>query len=446
MAIIYTDATAPTPEQVSTAQDVADILNSIIPTRPSQSGQLFSSSMASFSAVSPVTLSTVIMVPSDFHAIQLTWFHRGGGGAVVGAKVSVAVTEDIGDLLNNAASSESRKFVVPIKDGVTYNENSANGWNAVTWDGSSTLNLADSGSDDFTWIKSDLIDISSIPIVGANATRFAGYRAVLVRMFAGTEAYSKGGQADWTTTSFTNEAGPNIVLGAALFNDRVTDPASWGVGTTVSIGDDKLLPCIVEAYKSDRSSHNTMIVGDSRFSAGSTEDQTREYRNLSFFLQQAAITAGNKLNTVQLAHPGMPQTTYHPRAMGYLDIGSHVESAVYLAHSINDGIPTAATIAASKTKVLLFLDKCVSKGTIPIFVTAFPLATGYTSDSIFLLDNLRQFIAGLGVRYFDPLTEYGDLNYGWLPTFGTGDSHMTDSGYKDLAENIYTLIKDSWVK
>lgn len=412
--------------------------------RPTQSGQLFNSSQAVFSAVSATTNINLIMVPSDYHAIQLTWFHRGGGGALVGSKVAIASTDDIGDLLNDASSSESRKFVVPIKDGVTHNTYSAEGWQAVTWSGSDTLDLADSGSDDFTFAKSDAINLSSVPIVGVNAGRFEGYRAIIVRAFAGTVAYSKGGQSDWTSTSFIDEVGPNVVLGGARFGDRVTDLSGWDQDDSISIADDKLLPCVVEAYKSDSMAHSTMVVGDSRFASGSTDDPTREYRNMTFFLQLAATEEGNKLTAIQMAHQGIPQTTYHPRAVGYLNDGSFVENAVYLVHSINDGTPTASNIEASKRQTLFFIDECLTKGVTPILVTAFPLATGYTADQLELLEDLSAFVIGLGFRYFSPLATYGDSNGGWLPGFGTGDSHMTDMGYQAFAGELYTIIKTTW--
>lgn len=434
---------------VSTGADVFSTVNGLrqkLSVKPTQSGQLFNSSQAAASAASAVSLVNCIMIPSDYYAVQLTWFHRGGGGALTGAKVAVASTDDIGDLLNDAGSSESRKFVVPIRIGVTHNTYSDEGWQAVTWnDGGATLDLADSGDDSFTYITSDVIDVSSVPIVGVNAGRFAGYRALLVRMFAGTEAYSKGGQSDWTSSAFINEVGPNVILGGARFGDRVTDLSGWDQDDSISMADDKTLPCIVRAYKSDSTARSTLVVGDSRFASGSSEDLTREYRNMTFFLQLAATADSNKLNCSQMAHQGMPQTTYHKRAMDYLDNAGFIENAVYLCHSINDGIPTEANILASKRQTMFFVDKCISKGITPILITAFPLAAGYTPESKALLDEFSVFVSGLGYRYFSPLAEYGDSVGGWLPGFGTGDSHMTDAGYQDLASKIYALIKSSWL-
>ena len=413
--------------------------------KPTQGGQLFNSSQAVFDATSPVTLVNCIMVPADYHAIQLTWFHRGGGGPLVGAKVAVASTEDIGDLLYDANSAASNKYVVPVKNGIVHNNYSAEGWKAVTWNGGApTLDLADSGSNEFTFIKSDVIEMSGVPIVGPHAGRFAGYRAILVRMFAGTGFYSKGGQSDWNGVNFADQCGPNILLGAARFGDRVTDLSGWTENEAVSAGDDKSLPVVVEAYKADGKSHNTMMVGDSRFASGSSEDPIRAYRNTTFFLQQAATADGNLLNALQFAHQGEPQTVYHPRAMGYLDNGAHVEAAVYLCHSINDGTPTEANIEASKRQTMFFVDKCLSKGTIPILITAFPLGTGYTAGQLALLDDLSAFVIGLGFNYFSPLATYGDANGGWLPGYGTGDSHATDLGYQSIASDIYAIIKSTW--
>ena len=406
-----------------------------------KSGQVLSSAGAAYDGSSGVTLVNCILIPSSYNAVRITVAHKGGSGAMTGAKMVVAATDDIGDLLNDANEQASKKFVIPYLEGIAKNEVSEEGWHEVTWGGNATFDIADSGDDNLTYATSDVVEISSREIVGDKASKFEGYTPILIRMYAGTDYYTKGGTADTTRASFISEAGPNIVLMCARYGDNVSNLSLMTDTSAVSIGADKVLPCIVEAYRNNSEAISCMTVGDSRLSSASSELVNQEYRNVPFFLKNVATLDNKKLSVLSMAQPGQVSAIYQKRALDYLNTGGYVDVAVYLINTINDGVPTNESINKAKSRVMLFIDECVQRNITPLLITSFPLASGYTEGQLVLLNDIEQFAEDLGFPFISPLKLYGDSVGGWLPTFGTGDSHMTDSGYEALSTELYGHIK-----
>lgn len=401
--------------------------------------QLLNGNGGVFSAASAVSLAQMIMIPHDFVAIRIGYAHRGGSGPVTAAKILVATTDNIGDL-SQTQTNAARQYLVPVKNGVEYNDISANGWTAATFSGNSELSIADAGTNNFSYAFSDLIPLRSIPLAGSPA-RFQGCFPLLVRMFAGTGQYTKGGMTGFGETSgFIAESGKHLQLGCAKAGDAVTTLSNLVPGSTVSFGDDKSLPIIVQAYTSNGLSRTILTAGDSRF-ASCSEFPSKLYRNLQFFIEQQASAANLDYNCVAVAQGGQTMDAYNQRAIAYMNAGGFANCALYLGYSINDGIPTAAIMQNNKYKLILFVEKCREKGIVPLIVTAFPLGTGYTNESAILLNEFVAFVEAMKVPYLNPLAIYsGNANYGWNPTFQFDNSHMNDEGYRDLAGRCINLI------
>lgn len=401
--------------------------------------QLLNGNGGAFSAASAVTLAQMIMVPHEFVAIRIGYAHRGGSGPVTAAKLLIATTDDIGDL-SQSQTNAARKYIVPTKNGVEYNEISNNGWTAVTFGGNSEMNLADAGANNFSFAFSDLIPLRSIPLAG-NPSRFQGCFPLLLRMFAGTGQYTKGGMTGFGDASgFIAESGKYLQLGCARAGDSVTTLSTLNASSTVSFGDDKSLPIIVQAYTNNGTARTILTAGDSRF-ASCSEFPSKLYRNLQFFIEQQASASSLDYKCVAVAQGGQTMDSYNQRAIAYMNSGGFANCALYLAYSINDGVPTDAIMQNSKYKLILFIEKCREKGVVPVIITGFPLGTGYTNESAALLNDFVTFISALNVPYINALQIYGNgPNYAWNPQFQYDNSHMTDAGYQDLASRCINLI------
>jgi hypothetical protein len=400
--------------------------------------QLLTGNGGAFAAAN-TTLAQMIMIPHEFVAVRIGYAMRGGSGALTDAKFLVATTDDIGDL-TQTQTNPARLYVVPVKAGVVNNTVSADGWQVVNFAGSPTVSAPDAGANNYSFVFSDLIPLKSIPLAG-NPERFQGSYPLLVRMFAGTAQYTKGGMTGFgATDGFIAESGKFLQLGCARAGDSVTTPSGLTEASTVAFGDDKSLPIIVQAYTNAGLAKTILSAGDSRF-ASSSEFSTKIYRNLQFFIEQEASSIGLDYKIVAVAQSGQTMDAYNQRAIAYMDAGGFANCALYLAYSINDGVPTDSIMQNSKYKLILFIEKCRQKGIVPIVVTGFPLGVGYTDVSTALLDDFISFVESLNVPFINPLQIYGQgSNYAWNPEFQFDNSHMTDAGYQDLAQRCIDLI------
>lgn len=410
-------------------------------TRRPYANQLLNGNGGSFAAAN-TTIAQMIMIPHEFVAVRIGYAMRGGSGALTDAKFLVATTDNIGDFSQTQTDS-GRQYVVPVKSGVTYNDISANGWQVVTFSGSATVSAPDAGANNFSYVFSDLIPLKAIPLSG-NPERFKGSYPLLVRMFAGTANYTKGGLTGFgATDGFIEESGKFLQLGCARAGDSVATPSGLTAASTVAFGDDKSLPIIVQAYTNAGAAKTILSAGDSRF-ASSSEFPSKVYRCLQFFIEQQAAEVGLDYKCVSVAQGGQTMDAYNQRAVAYINANGFADASLYLGYSINDGVPTDSIMQNSKLKLITFIEACRAKGIVPLIVTAFPLGTGYTTQSANLLTDFVNFVAALGVPYIDPLSIYGQSpNYAWNPQYQFDNSHMTDAGYQDLAARCIKLISES---
>jgi len=381
-------------------REVAQTVNQFTKRRPIVSN-LMNGNGGSFSA-NNTTLAQMIIVPYEFVAIRIGYAHRGGSGAVTAAKMLVATTDNIGDLSQSQTAS-GRAYVVPTKNGVQDNTISATGWRQVTFSGSNDLNVPDAGTNNWSIVWSDLIQINAEPLRFGDTERFKNCYPLLFRFFAGTAQYTKGGNSSFGETSgYILESGQYLQMGCARAGEFITTPSGWNETATVAFGDDKSLPIIVEAYTSAGNFETVLCCGDSRF-ASSSEFSTKLYRNLQFFIEQNSKLTETPYRSVSVAQGGQQLNAYYQRGDAYVSSGGYANKALFLVYSINDGVPTKSIMDNCKTKAILFADRCRKSGIKPYFITAFPLGTGYTESQLVLLNDLLDFVDKMGYPYLNPL-------------------------------------------
>lgn len=374
----------------------------------------------------------MVMIPVGFSSVRIGYNHVGGSGSIVGAKTIIASTDDIGDLSYDNATAEGRRFTVPTKSSVDYNEVSFNGWHQVTWAGVSELNISDPLVGNRVLVWSDLIDLQSIDMLDVG---YDGYHALLIRHYGGTDVRT-------TTNSFTGQtlpqyfidSGNNIIMNASRSGgDHVTDPSTWGLLNTPSFSSTGNLPLTIEVY-TEKNHRSVLCVGDSRIGQASSSESSEGYKTLFWRIQRDMNSSGSACNTISAALGGYSADEYYDLAIQQLN-NTYATDAVYLIYSINDGLPTDEIIANSKAKTLRFIKRCTEIGVAPLLLTSFPRGTGYTADQLTLLDGVDQFAIDTGYPVLSPLTIYGDTSGVWT-SFNEDNDHMTPAGYDDLSSRI----------
>jgi len=112
--------------------------------------------------------------------------------------------------------------------------------------------------------------------------------------------------------------------------------------------------------------------------------------------------------------------------------------AVYLAYSVNDGSASDQLLNACRARVLEFVHKCASVGTIPIIVSLFPQQT-LTAGQYPLMAAFDDWCRDLGYLYFSPLKTYGDSAGLWTGGWNIDNYHMNIAGYIDMAGRIAAI-------
>ncbi|MGB3727476.1 MAG: SGNH/GDSL hydrolase family protein [Glaciecola sp.] len=425
----------------STGAEIAETVNGLIDLSrtPYQAQSFTNSTDIVDNSVNLATYTMLMMVPVEYDAIRIGWFHAGGGGNLSNLNMVVASTDNIGDLTYTNTDA-AKKFITPEKDGVEYNSISTNGWRGVTWGGAGKLNITDPADGNYKIEYSDLISLNSVP--HAN-NLYSGFRAVLVRVFPGDGVFSRGSFAGFSDPSkFLSECGDSIVLGATRGGgDHVANLAGWERAFTPSFSDSSVMPMMVEALSMTSNKVSVLFAGDSRFASASitATSENRAYQTLQWKSQQAMIDLGLNAGYLSCSKGGRTTDEYFSVAVEMLK-SANPSHAVYLAYSSNDGAPTVERMANSRFKMLQFIALCKEKSIQPLILTSFPTSTGYTNDELSLLSDLDSYVASYGARYISPLKEYGTANGDWKSGFNEDANHMTDAGYNDLAEKIARLI------
>lgn len=385
------------------------------------------------SANNTVSFGLCVSVPCVYDAVQIGYVHLGGGGACTGVKALVASTEDYGDK-SMANTASGKKFVTPIKGGVEVNAISATGWQAATWAGAASVDLADKGAGNVDFALSDII-----PLAGIEDAANPGYAPLLVRMYPGAGVFSRSqysGIAD--PAKFVADAGPNFVLGAVRSGDNVTTVGGWNAASTPSFGDTAFLPVVVVAYSAGQPV-SIMYVGDSRMDGANEVAATKGYAGMAFKLQQQLTASGIKNGIVRAAVSGMTSTNYQQRGVKLLASGLAPTIALYQLYTVNDGLPTADILSVARYRCLAFIKQCQAAGTTPVILTAFPKTGGHGANMAALVA-LDAWAASIGVPYFSPLATYGDATGAWAGGVNYDTDHMTQAGYDDLATRLRALI------
>jgi lysophospholipase L1-like esterase len=393
------------------------------------------SNLYNVSSNSSRTFLYVIMLPVEFSAARIGLRFLGGSGDMTDMKAIVASTDDIGDLLYQN-TAETKKFVVPQRDGSTYNDRSFLGWKDVTFDGASSTSITDVGSGNDVVVWSDIVDVQAVSLADDPEGTFDGYYPLMLRVH-GTGIFTVSGSNDGQTSQeYFDSSGARIHLNAERSGDGVTTPTQWGVANTPSFRSSNTLAVVVEAYTQEQN-RSFMMVGDSRFATASTIESSVGYKVTAWRVERDLVAAGIKASVINTAKGGNTSDEYYARAKAMLD--SDVikpTDAVYLIYSINDGLPTDQIIANAKANCLRFLETCATKGIKPVLVTSFPRPSNYTTAELALLEGVETFATQTGFKTVSPLKLFGDANGVWLTGINEDSSHMTPEGYDQLAAAI----------
>lgn len=377
-----------------------------------------------------------INVPGGYDAVQLGYTHAGGGGACVGFRALVAATDDVGDKSYTATPS-GKRFVTPWRNGVERNAVAVDGWHAVTWSGAATIDFPDAGPGNVSVAVSDMV-----PLIGIPDPVYPSHAPLLVRAYPGTGPFSRGsysGIADAAT--YFPSAGPDFVMGAVRAGDAVSTPSSWPNSVSTSFGSTSIIPVFAIAYSGSAPS-TVMLVGDSRFDGATEVAATRGYESFAFVLQQTLRQGGQQIAVVRAAQSGMKSEAYFQQGMAMLDKVVPTV-AMYISYTVNDEWPTADVLALARQRTIRFIDRCQQLGVVPLVVSAYPRSMASYPEFNGNLPLLRihdEWCASLGVPYFSPLKAYGDASGAWAGGMGFDADHMTQAGYRRMAQDVAPLL------
>lgn len=423
----------------STTDDVFSAVNgltqaSVVPKHYSAVSALLSSALSSSTAL------MCVMLPVKFSAVRIGVRHLGGFGDMTGAAALVASTDNIGDL-SYTNTTECKRFITPMSEGVEHNTLSFLGWKNVTWDSLATIDVTDAGSEKIAIAWSDVIDVQSKPLETDTNGTFDGYYPLLIRFHGGTGQSTSSTQKDQVTPGYFTDSGAKIVLNASRSGEHISTPSTWSQVNTPSFSSTGNLPIIIEAY-TEEDGISFMTIGDSRLATAPASESAYEYRTLQWRLERDFAASEVKARNIAAAHGGKTTAEYFQKAETILsDPSFRPSNSIYLIYSINNGQPTDEEMASVKSKALRHLNRCVELGITPMFLTSFPSGTGFTSDEMANLVDLDAFAESTGVAYLSPLAIYGDVNGGWANATDHEDSnHMTPAGYDDLSSRIVAAL------
>lgn len=388
------------------------------------------------------TFAFLRQFPFEFTAVQVGIFHEGGSGACAGIKAILSSTDDVGtgDYTTLTAATVGR-FTVPRVGGVLTNTLSADagvtGWQQVLFGGAGSATLADAGAaGKYTAVLSDVI-----PVVAREDAAEPGWYNLIGRItFDATTSYTYSNVNGLTTGTGMKDffGGPRIMF-LRRSGDAVTDPTAWGDTATPSNSSAVHLPLFFVLHGVSGQKF-VVFAGDSRFST-SSETPTQRYKNLPNYTRLVA----DDLQVAISAGAGWTSAKYFELTKTLIESGMFKGGTLnYLAYAINDGPPTATTIALAKRRAAAIADTCAKHDVQLMYTDGFPETdNGWSEAELSRVLSLQAWCAGIVAQTMSPIREFGDAAANWVPGVAYDDSHMLNSGYQAMGEKVHDVIVGS---
>lgn len=388
------------------------------------------------------TVTMALSLSTPFKAVQIGYVHAGGQGALVGATMLVAATDDIGTGNYGAGVNDpgAKKFTTPRRAGIEVNTLSGpDAWSTVYFNGAASLGIADPGVDansqpviSVGW--SDPVNVNSV-------VDSRGKYNLLVRINHGSGAYTK---IDWngivTGSQYIDESGGQTLLIAQKTGNSAVDPTQWAYSAQPSYLS-TYLPCIIVRVWSDAPTPTVYFRGDSRFEAATEVAATKAYAGLPFLLQSEMRARGRPIDVIRGGRDGAKSLYLHDAWDSIINSSGITPTvSVGLIWTVNDGTASAANIAIAKSRAAAFVERCRAIGSYPVLVTAYP-KTGLISDEYARLLQLRDWAGIFSCPVLDPIRTYGDGAGGWAAGANTDVNHMTQATYALFAKSLADAIE-----
>jgi hypothetical protein len=381
-------------------------------------------------------------VPFAFSAVRFGYIHAGGNGAVSSVKICVASSDDVGpgDYSAGGTDATFKKFITPKRGGTETNALSADsgytGWTPVTWGGAASGAIADPGANKFAILWSDVVPVSA----AADVSR-PGFYNLLYRSYqASGDVATRASYAGMTSgTTYRAAAGGPSFLYAGRSNDNVTDPSTWSVANTASLGDNNVAPLVVEFFGVS-GVQTVLFIGDSRFDVSTELAATAQFASVPFLFEH--LSDNGKYMAVRSGISGGTSAKYSAVGEQIMSASfGHIQNAIYNVYTINDGLPTAAIIEAAKYRASRFLLLCAEKGVRPVLCDWWPNgSSGYTTAQIALLKGLSDWCEKNCATVLTPGLYYGDGIGAWRAGTNFDTSHGTQATYSDFAGKVLLAL------
>lgn len=388
------------------------------------------------------TMALAIPVPFQFTGVQILIPHLGGFGAMPGAKLLIATSDDIGpgDYSLGTGDLNLKKFITPSIGGVETNTISTNGgesgWLRMVRGGSDVFDLADNGANAFDVAITDRMDLR-----GVEDVTYTGHYNLLLRYQVPGNVLTRGSFTGQNTAAqFKTDAdGVPPFLFAQRAGDSVTDPTAWTRALTPSLSSSPLPPLGIILYGAQRYS-GVLFSMDSRGAVSSETSATAAYRSTEFYFETQA--KNTRFTVVKASRSGWTEEQYSAFALALMSGGRNtIRHVIHLIDSVNDGAVTQATIDSNKATALRVKARAEEIGAEVTFVVSFPRSTPIPADQLALLNDLETWALQQARRVFNPLKVYGRPDGTFRTGVGFGGNHFVNAAYQDMASRLYDLLE-----